>query len=93
MACGASGVVAGVSVEPWRALAGRGSVASGGVGSRVGSAAVLCTGTYRFVSARSLANSTNARKLAEHLHEQHGFTLQGVHLWPSRDRSQSSRSF
>lgn len=37
-------------------------------------------GTYRFVSARSLANSTNARKLAGHLHEQHGFTLQGVHL-------------
>jgi len=34
----------GVSVEPWRALAGLGSVASVGVGGRVGSAAVLCTG-------------------------------------------------
>jgi hypothetical protein len=37
-------------------------------------------GTYRFVSMRSLANSTNARQVAAHLHEQHGFTLQSVHL-------------
>jgi hypothetical protein len=37
-------------------------------------------GTYNFVSAGSLANSTNARQLAAHLREQHGFTLLGVQL-------------
>ncbi len=37
-------------------------------------------GTYRFVSTRSLADSTSARELAGRLREQHGFTLQGVPL-------------
>jgi hypothetical protein len=37
-------------------------------------------GTYNFVSARSLANATSARELAGRLHNQHGFTLQGVSL-------------
>jgi hypothetical protein len=35
-------------------------------------------GTYNFVSAGSLAGPPRARELAAHLHEQHGFTLQGV---------------
>ena len=37
-------------------------------------------GTYRFVSAGSLASPARARELATHLREQHGFTLQGVPL-------------
>jgi len=37
-------------------------------------------GTYRFVSAGSLASPASARQLAAHLHEQHGFTLQGAPL-------------
>jgi hypothetical protein len=37
-------------------------------------------GTYRFVSAGSLANPTRARELAAHLRKQHGFTLQDVPL-------------
>jgi hypothetical protein len=37
-------------------------------------------GTYRFVSAGSLANPGHARDLAAHLREQHGFTLHGVPL-------------
>jgi hypothetical protein len=37
-------------------------------------------GTYRFVSADSLASPARARQLAAHLHEQHNFTLQGVSL-------------
>jgi hypothetical protein len=37
-------------------------------------------GTYRFVSMRSLANSTSARELAGRLREQHGFALQGIPL-------------
>jgi hypothetical protein len=37
-------------------------------------------GTYRFVSAGSLANPGRARDLAAHLREQHGFTLHGVPL-------------
>jgi hypothetical protein len=37
-------------------------------------------GTYRFVSADSLANPARARRLAVRLREQHGFTLQGVPL-------------
>jgi hypothetical protein len=34
--------------------------------------------TYRFVSAGSLTSPAHARQLAARLHEQHGFTLQGV---------------
>lgn len=37
-------------------------------------------GTYRFVSAGSLSNSTSARELAMRLRQQHGFTAQGVSL-------------
>jgi hypothetical protein len=37
-------------------------------------------GAYRFVSAGSLASPARARELAERLHGQHGFTLQGVTL-------------
>jgi hypothetical protein len=37
-------------------------------------------GTYRFVTAGSLASSERARDLAAHLREQHGFTLQSVPL-------------
>ncbi len=37
-------------------------------------------GTYSFVSASSLENPSLASQLATHLHEQHGFTLQGVPL-------------
>lgn len=37
-------------------------------------------GTYRFVSASSLASPARARQLAARLREQHGFTLQGVTL-------------
>jgi hypothetical protein len=37
-------------------------------------------GTYRFVSANSLATPVRARELAKHLREQHGFNLQGVSL-------------
>lgn len=37
-------------------------------------------GTYRFVSAGSLTSPARARQLAARLHEQHGFTLQGVPL-------------
>ncbi len=36
--------------------------------------------TYRFVSAGSLTSPAHARQLAARLHEQHGFTLQGVPL-------------
>jgi hypothetical protein len=36
--------------------------------------------TYRFVSASSLTSPAHARQLAARLHEQHGFTLQGVPL-------------
>jgi hypothetical protein len=35
-------------------------------------------GTYSFISASSLESPTLASQLATHLHEQHGFTLQGV---------------
>lgn len=37
-------------------------------------------GTYSFVSASSLESPALASQLATHLHEQHGFTLQGVSL-------------
>jgi hypothetical protein len=37
-------------------------------------------GTYRFVSARELADSVRARQLAVKLREQHGFAMQGVSL-------------
>jgi hypothetical protein len=37
-------------------------------------------GTYRFVSNSSLESPALASQLATHLHEQHGFTLQGVPL-------------
>jgi hypothetical protein len=37
-------------------------------------------GTYRFVSASSLANSTSTRQLAGRLRAQHGFALQGASL-------------
>jgi len=37
-------------------------------------------GTYRFVSAGSLANPLQARQIAGRLREQHGFALQGVHI-------------
>lgn len=37
-------------------------------------------GTYRFISARSLANPVSARQLAEQLRAQHGFTSRGVPL-------------
>ncbi len=36
--------------------------------------------TYRFVSAGSLTRPVRAREFAARLREQHGFTLQGVHL-------------
>jgi hypothetical protein len=35
-------------------------------------------GTYRFISARPLANSAPARQLADQLREQHGFSLGGL---------------
>ena len=37
-------------------------------------------GTYSFISASSLESPSLASELATHLHEQHGFTLQGVPL-------------
>jgi hypothetical protein len=37
-------------------------------------------GTYRFVSANSLANPARARELAARLRNQHSFTLQGLPL-------------
>jgi hypothetical protein len=37
-------------------------------------------GTYSFISASSLESPSLASQLATHLHEQHGFTLQGVPL-------------
>ena len=40
--------------------------------------------TYRFASTGSLASPARARQLAAHLREQHGFTLDGVHLFLGR---------
>jgi hypothetical protein len=44
-------------------------------------------GTYSFISASSLESPSLARELATHLHEQHGFTLQGVPLCLGRIES------
>lgn len=49
-------------------------------------------GTYRFVSADSLASPMRTRQLAAHLREQHGFTLQGVPLCLGRLESRDFAS-